>query len=106
MTQAYFGERSIRALRKTRRCYGCGKFINTGEQGLRVSGVYDGEFWSGVYHLDCREAEEALNKLNNTYGDEWISLSDGEWEDEKFLREKYPAVALRVYGEPEEEDDE
>lgn len=93
---SFYSERPIKAVRKTRACDGCGTPLAVGQPALKCSGNHDG-FWSGTYHLECREAEIALNKLHDCWGgDDWMSLChDLEWDDYPWLIEKFPAVAER-----------
>lgn len=95
---SFYNERTIKAVRKARRCDGCGAIIEVGETALGCSGIGDDGFWSGTYHHDCRKAEEGLNKLNQVgWYDDWMSLcNDMEWEDWPWLIEEFPAVAARM----------
>jgi hypothetical protein len=95
---SFYSERTIKSVRKARACQGCGVRIEAGETALGCSGHYDGQFWAGAYHHDCRTAETALNVLHDVrFGDEWMNLcNDMEWEDWPWLIEEYPAVAERM----------
>lgn len=94
---SFYNERTVKSVRKARGCEGCGVRIEVGETALGCAGVgYDG-FWSAIYHHECRKAEEGLNKLHDTWrGDEWMPLSDMEWEDWPWLIEDHPAAAARM----------
>lgn len=94
----FYNERTIKSVRKARPCLGCGRRIEVGETALGCAGHYDGDFWSGAYHHDCRSAEIGLNRLHDVRGgDEWMNLGDDmEWEDWPWLVEDFPAVAARM----------
>jgi len=95
---SFYNERTIKSVRKARPCLGCGIQIDIGETALGCAGYYDGNFWSGAYHHDCRAAEEALNGLHDVWsGDEWMNLGNNmEWEDWPWLIEEFPTVAARM----------
>lgn len=95
---SFYSEKTVKSVRKARACLGCGVRIEAGETALGCAGHDDGQFWSGIYHHDCREAEIGLNMLHDVYaGDDWMNLGDDmEWEDWPWLIEKYPAVAARM----------
>lgn len=94
---SFYSERNIKAIRKPRQCCGCASMIAIGEPALKCSGInYDNDFWHGTYHHECREAETALNKCHDTHWDEWMSLTDIEWDDYPWLLVEYPAVAERM----------
>ena len=42
--------------RKKHVCMWCGQHINAGEQYIRLSGVYDGDFQVNKFHPECDEA--------------------------------------------------
>ena len=93
---SFYRETTVKAVRKARRCLGCGRMIAVGETALDVAGYWDGDFWSGTFHHECRAAEIALNRL---YGplrpDEWMQLGELEWDDWEWLLAEYPVVAAR-----------
>lgn len=95
---SFYRERPVKAVRKPRRCVACGTRIEVGQPALDCSGHYDGDFWSATYHVECRRAEEGLNKLHDTsWSDEWMDLGDCmEWEDWPWLIEEHPVVADRM----------
>lgn len=93
---SFYRETVIKAVRKPRYCAGCGAIINAGERALDCSGKHNGDFWSAIYHQECRVAECALNDLRDyRWNDEWAALSGIEWEDWPWLIEEHPAVAKR-----------
>lgn len=94
----FYSERTIKSVRKARPCLGCSDRIEVGETALGCAGHYDGTFWAGAYHHDCRAAEIGLNGLHDVHaGDEWMNLgNDMEWEDWPWLIEEFPAVAARM----------
>ena len=93
---SFYRETHVKAVRKARPCIGCGRRIEVGSPALDASGHYDGEFWAATYHVECRAAEIALNSLHGLYHDEWMALSDIEWDDWDWLLVEYPVVAARM----------
>ena len=89
-------ESYVKSTRKERRCGSCRYSIPIGSPALRISGVWEGEFYSQVIHPICRQAEIALNKLHGCYGDEWISLRDMESDDLPWLLAEFPEIAARM----------
>lgn len=64
----------MRTARKSHVCYNCRRAIDAGSPYTYLSGVSDGQGWSGKTHADCREAEIGLNQHYETD-------SQGEWND-------------------------
>lgn len=94
---SFYDEREIKAIRKPRNCDGCGRTMEVGVPALRCSGVGDEGFWYATYHRECRKAEEALNELHDwRAGDDWMILSDLDWEDWPWLIEDFPEIAERM----------
>jgi hypothetical protein len=94
---SFVSETDVKAVRKRHRCDGCGRNIDIGQPAKRWAGTTDGEFCTAIYHVDCREAECALNKLSDTYHpDEWQALREIDSEDWPWLRDTFPAVAHRM----------
>ncbi len=92
-------EYPVKAIRKPRRCVGCGKMLIAGSPAVEWVGMSDGEFATATYHPDCREAEIALNNNAGGSWDEWYSLlNDRDTDDEAWLRTDFPSVAERIYG--------
>ena len=91
---SFYRERLVKAVRKARKCVGCRTEIAVGQPSLDCAGHYDGDFWSGTYHPECRAAEVALNQAHGV--DEWMTLDDLESEDLRWLLEEHPAVADRM----------
>jgi hypothetical protein len=90
-------ERTIKSVRKARKCRACRRQIEVGNPAVDWSGTTDGEFQAVSYHVECRAAEIALNRLAGTqYGDEWMGLDDMEWEDWQFILDDHPTVAGRL----------
>ena len=93
----FYSQTPINAIRKARQCDGCGRLVETGCSALKCAGVEDGQFWSATYHNDCRSAEIALNELHDIrFDDEWMPLSDIDWEDYPWLIKGFPEVAARM----------
>lgn len=93
----FFNHCNVKATRKEHRCTACSKSIPIGSSTFYFSQKYDGLFYAGHYHLECRAAEIALNDLHGLSGEEWIALdSIDEDEDRDWLRDKHPLVAERL----------
>ena len=89
-------ETKVGAVRKAKRCDACGKMVEVGQPAIKWAGTTDGDFGTLAYHVDCRAAEIALNKLHDTWSNEdWIGLWDFDWEDADWLLADYPEVAAR-----------
>lgn len=93
---SFYRETSVKAVRKARPCLGCGCMIAVGEAALDVAGHYEGDFWSGSFHHECRAAEVALNDLHEVYPGEWMNLGDIEWDDWEWLLADHPVTAARM----------
>ena len=94
---SFYRETIVKAVRKPRQCIGCCATVNVGEPALDCSGHYNGDFWSATYHQECRAAECALNDLHDLRsGDDWMGLSDIEWDDWPWLIAEHPVVAGRM----------
>jgi hypothetical protein len=91
----FYSERTIKALRKPRQCQACGRAMDIGESALYCSGSWDGDFWTGHYHAECRAAEVVLNGQYGS-GQEWYDLSDFDSEDREFIRETHPTAFARL----------
>ncbi|MFC3697049.1 hypothetical protein ACFOOJ_06310 [Sphingobium xenophagum] len=90
----FYSERVVK-VRKPRHCDGCGTMLAKGEQALTYSGRFNGDFGSFSHHLECRQAELALNMLVTSGFDEWYALSEIEPDDWKWLLAEFPIVAAR-----------
>ena len=94
---SFVNEKAVKAVRKPGRCDACMQMVEIGQPAVRWAGITDGQFDTSLYHPECRAAEIALNRLHHTYRwqDEWIGLSDIDWEDWRWLVEEHPVVAER-----------
>ena len=93
---SFSNERTIKAVRKARKCCACNRQIEVGSPAVDWSGMNEGEFDAVSYHVECRAAEVALNRLAETQWDEWMGLADLEWEDWQFILDDHPTVAGRL----------
>lgn len=92
----FSSETKVNAVRKSRRCDACGKFVEIGQPAIKWAGTTDGDFGTLIYHPDCRAAELALNELHGTWSNEdWIGLWDFDWDDADWLIDQFPEVAAR-----------
>lgn len=66
-----------------------------GESALYASGKYEGDFWTGHFHQECRAAEVVLN---DEFGDgmEWYPLNEFDQGDREFIRESHPIAYGRI----------
>ena len=94
---SFVNEKAVKAVRKPGRCDACMQMVEIGQPAVRWAGITDGQFDTSLYHPECRAAEIALNRLHDTdrWQDEWIGLSDIDWEDWRWLVEEHPVVAER-----------
>lgn len=94
---SFVNETAVKAVRKPGLCDVCSRMVEAGQPAVRWAGITDGQFDTSLYHPECRAAEIALNKLHGTdrWGDDWMSLSDTDWEDWRWLVEEHPVVAER-----------
>lgn len=100
----FFREKTIKRTAREHYCAGCNRKIEAGSPASYFACKDEGEFYSGHYHLDCREAEIAWNDLNDTWWDDYSPLyslpeSDnarGPDGDIAWICEKYPDVAARL----------
>ena len=93
---SFYREKPIKAVRKARQCLGCLRQIEVGQPAMECAGQWGGDFWSGTYHPDCREAEVAHNKEIGSFGDEWWPLYELEWDAWPWLIDAFPTVAARM----------
>lgn len=92
----FYRERHIRSTRKQKQCIGCLRMIPAGSPALDVAGHWEGDFWSGAYHPECRAAEIALNALHDVYAGEWMGLSEIEWDDWDWLLTEHSVAAANM----------
>ena len=94
----FFSDRHVKKTKKQHPCIACGEAIPQSSAALYFATKWEGEFYTGYYHIECKEAEIALNDLHGLHGlhDEWMNLTDIESEDYAWLRDKYPVVAARI----------
>lgn len=98
---SFYREQPIKVTRKAHACYGCDRRIEAGEPALYIAATDEnnGGIWHGHYHHDCRAAEVALNDVMGFHpGDDWTLLLDVDPEDRPWLKDKFPAVAARLFG--------
>lgn len=88
--------RNIKRTAKEHRCVCCGAVVETGSSALYFAQKWDGYFFHGYMHHDCRDCEIRLNDLAETYADEWINLSDRDSEDDAWIANDFPVVAKRL----------
>jgi hypothetical protein len=61
---SFWSERRVEKPRKAKWCYWCGEMCPPREPKLVVSGVWNGEFFSDSWHLECNAAREAWQAQN------------------------------------------
>ncbi len=88
--------------RKPHTCEQCGKVIPIGEKYRRQTGTYyDGELYSFATHLDCDEVwYKAIYQYSTSEDYDLPFLKDDPdiCLDEEWIREDYPKVAERLFG--------
>ena len=67
---------AARTARKPHTCASCTTEIPAGSQYIRWSGISEGKAYSVQRHADCYELECKLNMVNDTYGEDWMSVHD------------------------------
>lgn len=94
---SFGSETKVKAVRKQHSCEICDQPIFVGEPALRWAGKTDGDFYSVIYHPECREAEIAFNDHHGVSWDEWMSLRyNRDSEDDAWLIASFPDVAKRL----------
>lgn len=94
---SFVNEQAIKATRKRHTCDTCRKIIEIGSPAMSWAGIHDGEFQSGIRHLECRAAEIEFNDLlDYRAGDDWTPLSDIECDMHDWLFADHPLVAERM----------
>ena len=91
--------RTVKALRKPRRCYQCNKIINCGETAEYFFGKYECDIYSMHVHPECHGAAEEFAAINGLWGEEFPffpEMDDSEYEYHDWLIEKHPIVAARL----------
>jgi len=91
-----FANETEHKARKAHKCDACCTAIDFGSTYVRWAGTSDGEFSVAKFHVECRNAEIALNKLSGTDWDEWMGLDDMEVDDWPWLIADHPEVAARL----------
>lgn len=94
----FFRETAPRA-GKDHKCFACSQPISKGDKHTYMAMKSDGEFWSIRQHLECREAEIALSKINDLWGGEdgWLPLNEIEEQgDYDWLRDNHPKAFARI----------
>lgn len=92
----FLRETILRRTRKEHQCVGCSTPIRQYHSATKYVAVDGGELISCYYHVECREAETALNRLygDNYYPEDWVNLSEADEPD--WLRREHPIVAERL----------
>jgi hypothetical protein len=98
-------ERNIKACRKVHRCEQCDTRIQIGEPAVRISGTWDGNFYSYHVHLECHEAGLAFAKETGLWGEDFTWFNqDRERDTIEWLLEHYPIVANRMNLEVDDDE--
>ena len=87
----------IKRTRKSHRCFCCESEIPAGSSALKMTGVWEGDFYCEWIHSDCKEAADALNALSGNWGEDFVWLHQmEEFEDARFILKEFPEVAARL----------
>lgn len=76
----FFEVKQIKSARKRHPCYWCGEFINVGDSKTTTAGVFEGDFTSNNFHLECYNALqnwESENSDDDYWPDKW-TMKRGE----------------------------
>ena len=86
---------------KDHRCDCCGKRISKGQRQEVQKQIFDGRPCTYRAHDDCAQAEQRARELAGDWNEDAdYRVCEMEPEDEPWLREEFPAVAVRRFGEP------
>ncbi|WP_293857406.1 hypothetical protein [uncultured Alsobacter sp.] len=98
MGDSSFTTRSVKAARKPHVCEQCGKGIAIGDPYRRVSGVWEGDFYTQALHGECLDAGNLYALEHGLAADEWpwFAQMNLEREDRTWLLEHFPIVAERL----------
>ena len=121
MKSSFFSDRDIKRTRKRHVCYWCGEHIKAGSSAVALAGVWDGDFWRGTMHPECRQALQLCERSSDDGGfyayDQERGMTQEETEKyrdyrnncEDWLYERKEAagrpimpVALRVAMQPQQ----
>ena len=61
---SFFSERRVNKPRKAKQCYWCCELCPPGEPKLVLSGVWQGDFFSDSWHIECNAAREIWQANN------------------------------------------
>lgn len=94
----FSSRKTIKRTLKPHRCEQCGQTIEAGSKAEYLTGRYGGYFYSQHVHVECHEAAIALATLTGCWGEEfpWFQHNERHWEDEQWMRSKFPSVADRL----------
>lgn len=94
---SFISEKPIKATRKRHVCSACDKWIEIGEPAVNWCGINDGQFDSVHYHPECREAEVAINRLQDwRCYDDWMRLCEAESDDYSWIKAEHPLPYKRM----------
>ena len=98
----------VKATRKGHPCFECLITIPAGSPAVRVTGKYEGDFYSYTIHPDCQQAMETWTKVvypASSESFEWYGLieevSNVERSEAVAILADYPAVIERLWLDKE-----
>ena len=103
----FYREIDIGKTRTAHKCEACRKPIEIGSPAKYIAQKHDGDFDAVHYHVQCREAEIAINNASGfspAFPEDWIQLRDMEQDDLDWLKIHRPEVYLIFKDEYEDVD--
>jgi hypothetical protein len=66
---SFFNSTFVKKTQKRRRCDWCLEHIEIGEPSVYTAGTFEGDFFTGRYHPECREATRRWYERNRCWGE-------------------------------------
>lgn len=86
---SFFFERRVNKPRKAKQCYWCCELCPTDEPKIVLSGVWQGDFFSDSWHLEC-------NAARRTWQDENRDAEELPWMGEMRRGKPFPKWQVEV----------
>lgn len=91
-------EKNIKA-KKMHTCDACLSRIQAGEDCISWAGIWEGDFYSGYFHPECRDWEVHCNKINGYYGEDWMPLHEHLTEGGRVMLDGAPEIVKLRFPE-------